>query len=99
MPNGTPEDRRKIPWGDVSYRSVLLTAVLAAGGIALDNSATTTALAERAARIDEKLESHLITHPNVGLSRRIDREQGRIDRLEERVRELEIGRRTEMQRP
>ena len=99
MPNGTPEQRSRIPWGDVSYRSFLLAAVVAAGGFALDNNATTTELAASMARIDSKLESHLLTHPNVGLSRRIDREQARIDDLEKRVRDLEIGRRTDMQRP
>ena len=90
MPSGTSEERRQIPWGDVSYRSILMAGVLGAGGIALDNSATTTALVERLTRIETQLEDHRSDHPNIGLSRRIDREQRRIDQLEERLRELEL---------
>ena len=89
MPTGTSDERRQLPWGDIFYRAVLMSLAGGAFGFALNVSV-------QLAKLEQTMISHITTHPNVGLSRRIDREQGRIDRLEDRVRELEIGGRTNL---
>lgn len=89
MPTGTPQQRRDVAWGDVIYRSVLLSLAGGAFAFALNVSV-------QIATLDEKLISHISFHPNVLLERRMDREAARVDRLEDRVRELEIGDRADL---
>lgn len=86
MPSGTPEERRQVPWGDVIYRAVLMSFAAGAFAFALNISV-------QLATVDQSLIAHLTTHPDEGLTTRIDRMSLRCDAryrmLEERVRELE----------
>lgn len=63
-------------WLDLAYRTILMAAVIAGGGAAWTNSIT-------AAKIETQISTHLTTHPDIVLSRR-------IGELEQRVRRLEI---------
>ena len=71
------EDPAILQWALPLFR-LLLASVLTAGVTGI------WVLNERVARVEAKIDSHLTGHPDTRLSRR-------IDRLEDRVRELEIG--------
>lgn len=80
----------KIDWVDLIYRGVLLAAVLAGVGYAYDGNS-------HMSRLEQQIVGHLTTHPDLDLSRRIDRLQHEVDRATDRIRQLEIERRARLE--
>lgn len=79
----------RIDWMDMIYRGVLLAAVLAGVGYAYDGNS-------HMSRLEQQIAGHIMTHPDLDLSRRIDRLQHELDRATERIRQLEIERRAKL---
>ena len=74
---------RRTTWQEWLYRGTLLTLILTGLGFVFESS-------NRQASDQQRLESHLMRHPDSLLTSRIDRQQVEIDMLRARIRALEI---------